>query len=150
MGNSVTNFALALVVAGGSFLGLKAYNASDRGGSGGGNAPAWISHAEDLGTAIERSKAEGKPVFVVTSASWCPPCRQYKKGALSDPSVTAFLQENAIPVYVDVDQHPDHAQALKVRSIPTTFVLNGDEVVERRGGVLGSGEIRSIVLAAGG
>lgn len=148
MGNSVTNIALALVVAGGAFLGIKAYNASDLGGSGG-DTPAWIADAEDLGTAIQRSKAEGKPVFVVTSASWCPPCQTYKKKTLSDPEVSAFLQDNAIPVYVDVDEHPDHAQALKVRSIPTTFVLSGDEVIERRGGVLGGGEIRSIVLAAG-
>lgn len=74
--------------------------------------------------ALDKAKATGKPVFAVFSASWCPPCQGYKRGALADDKVAQWLEANTVPVYVDVDEQPNAARKLDVSSIPATFMLS--------------------------
>ncbi len=101
--------------------------------------PSVFADAITLPAALEQSKATGKPVFAVASASWCGPCQSYKKGALVDPKVEAWLTEHTIPVYIDVDEHSTDAQSLGVSSIPATFLLNADgQITARAQGKLSS------------
>jgi thioredoxin-related protein len=45
-------------------------------------------------TALENAKKEGKPLFVMLYADWCPHCNQMKKEVFSDPAVIDFLKKN--------------------------------------------------------
>ena len=89
----------------------------------------FTSSAPTLDAAIDLAQSSGKPVFAVATADWCPPCQSYKKGALSDPRVTAWLEEHTEPVYINVDESPDDADRLGVRSIPASFILASDGTV---------------------
>lgn len=107
--------------------------------------PAMFEERLTFDQAMARGEAEGKPVFAVFSASWCPPCGTYKRGALSDERVAAAIRGRMIPAYVDVDQQPAAAQRYKVRSIPMTMVIRGEERVRGAIGVLSADELLRLI-----
>ena len=41
-------------------------------------------------TALENAKKQGKPLFVMLYADWCPHCNQMKKEVFSDSNVMDF------------------------------------------------------------
>lgn len=85
--------------------------------------------APTLESAIDAAAESGKPVFAVATADWCGPCQAYKRGALSDERVAGWLRDNTEPVYINVDDSPDAAGRLGVRSIPATFMITPDGTV---------------------
>lgn len=96
--------------------------------------PAVFGAGTTLAGAIERSKAEDKPVFAVATADWCAPCQAYKRGALADERVAAYLEASTIPVYINIDDDPADAERLGVSAVPTTVLLRDGEVVDRFSG----------------
>lgn len=94
-----------------------------------------------LQEAINSAKDDGRVVFAVATATWCPPCQSYKRNGLADPKVASWLADHAIPVYIDVDQQRGEAQALGVSGIPATFVIRDGAVVASRTGAIGGGEL---------
>jgi len=96
--------------------------------------PSVFGESLTFDQAVARASAEGKYVFAVASASWCGPCQTYKRGALSDQRLASWVKSSAVPVLIDVDQSPDAARALNVRSIPLTVILQGDEQMVRHEG----------------
>lgn len=57
---------------------------------------------------------------VVFSATWCPPCQQYKG------VVDTFAGQTEHKVLrIDIDEHPTTTEAYGVKSVPTT-VLQDD------------------------
>lgn len=68
-------------------------------------------------------------VFAFATADWCPPCQHFKRTALIDPAVEAWVRKHATPVYIDTDHNPRDAQTLKVNGIPQTTLLRGDGTV---------------------
>jgi len=76
-----------------------------------------------------QSDSTGKPMLVLVTADWCPPCQALKKGALADATVTQWVSENMIPVYLEDTANPDQIQLLPIRSFPTTFVINDGQIL---------------------
>lgn len=103
-----------------------------------------------LDEALRQSEATGRPVFAVVSAGWCPPCRVYKAGALVDADVEAWVEQNAIPVYIDADHDAHDASRLRTQYLPTTYVIRGGEIVAARSGNLGAGELMTWLREAAG
>lgn len=108
-----------------------------------------------LASAIERSRNEGKPVFAVVTADWCPPCQTYKRTTLADESVQRMLNERSIPFYIDADNQRDDLQTLaslglEVRGIPTTVIIADGRIVAHPSGVQSKGDIESLLARAGG
>lgn len=71
--------------------------------------------------------ANGKPMIVDFSATWCPPCRQLK------PIFEKLAEEfrgRIDFVTVDVDENPQIAQAYEVSSIPCMVFLNKDGQIQ--------------------
>lgn len=46
---------------------------------------------KDFATAARRAKAEGKPLMVMATATWCGPCKMLERDTLSDPWLREFL-----------------------------------------------------------
>lgn len=118
------------------------------GGASKGKAPRIFAEGLTYAQASARSKETGKPVFAVFSADWCRPCQMYKKGALADARVEAFVKEKMIPVYIDVDKDAATARKFGASSIPVTAVIKNDVRVQGAIGVLESGELMELLERA--
>ena len=111
--------------------------------------------SETLAAAIERSRSEGRPVFALVTADWCPPCQTYKRTTLADESVQRMLRERAIPFYIDADTQRDDLRTLSslgldVRGIPATVIIADGRIVAHPTGVQSKGDIESLLARAGG
>ena len=100
--------------------------------------PDVFAASSSLEEAIEQSQVEGKLVVAIATADWCGACQTYKRGALSNDRVEAWLRENAVPVYVNVDKQPEVARELGVGSIPATYVIADGRVVRHLTGAYGA------------
>ena len=94
--------------------------------------PEVFAQQISLPEATKQSAETGKPVLVLATASWCGPCQAFKRGALSDPEVAKVITDNAIPVYLDIDEHPQAARMFEVQTIPTLLFVKDGVVVDRR------------------
>lgn len=108
-----------------------------------------------LSSVIETSRNEGRPVFALVTADWCPPCQQYKRTTLADESVQRMLRDRAIPFYIDADTQQGDLRTLSslgldVRGIPTTVIISGGNIVANPTGVQSKGDIESMLARAGG
>lgn len=114
---------------------------------------AFAAHAT-LTAALIESEQTGKPVLVFATADWCPSCQVLKRGALSDPKITAWIAANAIPAYADfTDEKTDEAQKagrlLGIQAFPTLVLLRDGEVVAKREGVVSTDKLLTWLEGAG-
>lgn len=91
-----------------------------------------------LTQARELSAESGKPMLVVVTADWCPPCQTLKRSTLMNPEVIAWIQSNAIPVYLEDSANPDEIGSLPVSSFPTTFLIQDDQILGSLPGAIGA------------
>lgn len=80
-------------------------------------------------TALENAKKEGKPLFVMLYADWCPHCNLMKSEVLSDPAVIEFLNKNFICTYKDIEKEEGIALKNKfnTKSLPTFLFIDTNE-----------------------
>ncbi len=81
----------------------------------------WLDYGSK---ALEQARREGKPLFMVLTATWCQWCHAYERESLHSPEVAALLNKNYVPVWVDVDRRPDVAARYPGRGLPRTVILN--------------------------
>jgi thiol:disulfide interchange protein len=85
---------------------------------------------DNIDAGLAEAQTQEKPVFVLFTADWCPPCQRMKREALSDPEVMTALEDAFVLVKVDLTerQGPNSAVAAKhgVGSIPTMIVYEAD------------------------
>lgn len=76
--------------------------------------------------ALEKAKNEGKPLFVMLYADWCPHCNQMKKEVFSDPKVIDFLNKNYVCVWKNIEKEEGIALKNKfnTKSLPTFLFLD--------------------------
>jgi thioredoxin-related protein len=88
--------------------------------------------------ALATAKKEGKPVVLVFSAAWCPPCQAMKKSVYPSAEVKP-LQDKFVWAYLDVDEEPNAkaAEQYKVQGIPHVQFLDkeGKALISQVGGV---------------
>jgi thioredoxin 1 len=107
--------------------------------AGPGRAMAGWKSDWDIG--LQEAERSGKPMLVLFTADWCPPCKQMKSEVLSDPQVASRLRTEFTLVIVDLTQrggpNQQTANTYGVRSIPTLirFNENGEQVARLSGGV---------------
>ena len=97
---------------------------------------AFVGASTSLATAETRAGEQGKLVFAVATADWCPACQSYKRGALADARVADWIATNAVPVYLDVTDGPtDATTRLGINAIPASFLIDasGKVLASREG-----------------
>ncbi len=91
----------------------------------------WLSYKKGM----ELSKTKGKKIYINFHATWCGPCKIMKKNTFSNPYVIKYLNDNFIPIRVDIDKENKIASKLRVRGVPTSifFKENGDKIAAQPG-----------------
>lgn len=77
---------------------------------------------------------EGKLAYVQFSADWCSPCKWMEKTTYNDQRVTNMLNDNYIPIKIDIDDFDGFAwkQEYDVVTLPTILIFNSSgKIVER-------------------
>jgi thioredoxin-related protein len=77
--------------------------------------------------ALATAKKEGKPIILVFSAVWCPPCQSMKKNVYPSAEVKP-LHDKFVWAYLDTDEEANAKAAEKygVQGIPHVQFLNSD------------------------
>lgn len=91
--------------------------------------PGVFDSAYTLTQATELSLQTGKPMLVLVTADWCPPCQTLKRVTLVDPDVVEWVNSNTIPVYLEESTNPDEIGSLPVSSYPTTFLIQDGKIL---------------------
>jgi thioredoxin 1 len=109
---------LTLLVAGGIF-------AARRMLGGDAQMKAW---GHDWDQALAQSSKAQKPMLVLFTADWCPPCRTLKSDVLGDSAVAGYLEKEFTLVKIDLTQRDapgsSIAQTYGVRGIPTLIAFD--------------------------
>jgi len=96
---------------------------------GGGPVPeSRIAWGHDWDAAVAEAGETGRPILVLATADWCPPCRDLKRGPLQRDAVVAAIAAGFIPVKADVtdDNAPGYglAQRFDVKYLPTMLIVD--------------------------
>lgn len=84
-----------------------------------------------LAAALKDARAAKRPVVMVFWSPSCAACVQLKDRTLTDRKVAREL-EGVEVLHVDVEEHPDFAKSLGVRSVPDVFFIDAKGAVVDR------------------
>jgi protein disulfide-isomerase len=68
-----------------------------------GSSHSLVPWRTDFTSALVEGQSSSKLILLDFSASWCPPCREMKANTWNDPDVAAAVEQNVVPVLMDVD-----------------------------------------------
>ncbi|MGB9937357.1 MAG: thioredoxin family protein [Methanobacterium sp.] len=101
-----------------------------------------INWYTNLNPAFEEAKKSNKPIFIDFYATWCASCKQLDEYTLSNPKVKKKLNEDYVPVKIDIDKNSKLASDYRIYGIPTMVFLNPDgSEIKRQEGYVGPQEL---------
>lgn len=96
-----------------------------------------------LADAIALGRAEHKPVLAVATSDFCLACQLYKRGALADERVQAWIRAHAVPSFTRIEWEDADARRLERANgpVPATALLVDGVVVARFDGSRSADEL---------
>ena len=95
---------------------------------------------------MARGKSENKKIFLHFYARWCSSCKVMTEKTFKDPGVIASLNENFIPIKVDVDKERQASDMFKIRVLPDTwFIAENTEIIGHRPGYIPLEQMKTIL-----
>ncbi len=117
-GSSLVTVILLLLFIGGGWAVWKLAN----------RPPVMEGWLHDMDAGIQASESSDKPMLVLFTADWCPPCQSLKKNVLTDAEVAGYLRQEYVTVAIDLTQrggpNSSIASDFGVRYIPTMFIFS--------------------------
>lgn len=111
--------------------------------------PPIFDESVTLVQASEQAASDGHVVLAVVTADFCPICQSYKRNALVDPRLGAWVEANAETVYLEWERDPDTIEALGVTQWPATLVLDANrEVIAMEYGSMSADELMAFLQSA--
>jgi len=77
---------------------------------------------------FSQAKKSGKLILIYGKASWCHYCEKMN-GTFSDGSITMIVNNNFIPVKVDIDSDQAIAATYHISSVPTIVIVDANNSV---------------------
>jgi thioredoxin 2 len=77
------------------------------------------------------------------SASWCMPCRMY--ASIFNEARESFESDQITFQEIDIDEESALAYKYRVKSVPTTLVLEGDKVIKSQTGSMSYSELEKFI-----
>jgi protein disulfide-isomerase len=77
----------------------------------------------DIDMAARLAEQTDRLVLIHLWATWCKPCVQVERNVFSQPAVARLIDANYVAVKVNVDDQPDLASRLGVKSIPCDVIM---------------------------
>jgi uncharacterized protein YyaL (SSP411 family) len=78
----------------------------------------------DLKAAHAAAVAQNKPILIVFGAEWCTYCHKLEREVINQPEMAKYINDNFVPVHLDLDHDKQAAEILKVESLPCTVVVS--------------------------
>ncbi len=111
---------------------------------GGGSKDIMLGWVDGMPAGQQLAQEADKPMVVLFTASWCPPCQSLKKNVLTKGEVSDALKAGFIPVQIDLTDRSasnpnlDVAQQYGVQGIPTVIAMTpeGEPIGTYAGGDL--------------
>lgn len=77
---------------------------------------------------FSQAKKSGKLILIYGKAGWCHYC-QKMNGTFNDGSITMIVNNNFIPVKVDIDTDQAVASSYNISSVPTILIVDANNRV---------------------
>jgi uncharacterized protein YyaL (SSP411 family) len=107
--------------------------------------PTLVEWAEWGSDAFERARTEERPVLLFLTAPWCVWCARMEEEAYANPSVAANVNDDFVPIRVDVDRHPRVRERYQMGGFPSTVFLTPSGEVLTGATYLSTESLRSIL-----
>jgi len=84
-----------------------------------------VAWEKNLESAADKAINTNKKVMILMSSQQCGYCKQMHREVFSDPTVSAYINDNFVALELDVENDP-YPEALSVRGVPTIFFFSPD------------------------
>lgn len=93
-----------------------------------------------------KAKKQHRMVLIFGKATWCPWCRRMKSETLTDSTVISLINNNYVPVMIDIDEQSNVADRFNISVVPANIILTGDyQVVDSKTGYLSVSQMTSFL-----
>ncbi len=95
--------------------------------------------------AFEEARAEDVPVLLSLTATWCDHCHEMDAETYAVPTIAANVNDDFVPVRVDVDRRPRVRDRYNMGGFPSTVFLSPDGSLLTGAGYLGQDGMRQVI-----
>jgi thiol-disulfide isomerase/thioredoxin len=81
--------------------------------------------------AVAAAASKKKILIFDAMTSWCGPCKVMDKTTWVDDSVVSWISENAVAIQLDMDQHKELGQTLRINAYPTIIAFKDGKEFDR-------------------
>ncbi|UCC21963.1 MAG: DUF255 domain-containing protein [Planctomycetota bacterium] len=85
-----------------------------------------INWVEDYEAGIELAKQLNKPVLLTFYKLHTRFCSDMSQNTYNDPDVIKYVEATFVPIFIDVDKHPEIARLYNVDYYPTHYIKQPD------------------------
>ena len=110
-----------------------------------------VSFAKDIrwqsfDSGLARGKSENKKVFLHFFAEWCGTCKVMENKTFKDPGVIAALNQDYIPIKVDIDRNRKISEMFRIKLLPDTWFIAADnEIIGHRPGYIAPRQLKLLL-----
>ena len=107
---------------------------------------AWLDYA----SGVKLAKEQDKPILIAFYKANTRMCTDMWSDTYAHESTINFIEQNFVPIFVDVDKEPALAKEYDIGYYPTHFIKTPDnkDVIKTRRGYDTPGQFRPILIGA--